>query len=55
VLNLLEATGRIRHGEKLHEPFVEYLKQKAIYEEKYGVWKLKKAMGMRRRKKRINF
>ena len=43
VRNLMEATGRIEKGEKVYEPFAEYLKQKAIYEEKYGEWKVKKS------------
>ena len=39
---LMESTGRIKHGEKVYEPFAEYLKQKEIYEQKYGEWKVKK-------------
>lgn len=32
ILRLMEATGRIKQGEKVYEPFAEYLKQRAIYE-----------------------
>ena len=42
ILKLMEATGRIKQGEKVYEPFAEYLKQRAIYEQKYGEWKTKK-------------
>ena len=52
IRNLMEATGRIEKGEKVYEPFVEYLKQKAIYEERFGEWKVKKAAEMKR--KRMN-
>lgn len=42
IIRLMESTGRIKHGEKVYEPFAEYLKQKEIYEQKYGEWKVKK-------------
>mmetsp|Transcript_31714 Transcript_31714/g.42004 ORF Transcript_31714/g.42004 Transcript_31714/m.42004 type:complete len:95 (-) Transcript_31714:2046-2330(-) len=42
VLKLMERTGRIKQGEKVYEPFAEYLKQRAIYESKFGEWKTKK-------------
>ena len=47
ILNLMKVTGKIKQGEKVYEPFAEYLKQRAIYEQKYGEWKTKKAARMR--------
>jgi hypothetical protein len=43
VRKLMNKTGRRKKGENVYEPFAEYIKQVAIYEEKYGEWKLKKA------------
>lgn len=40
----MEATGRIKRGDKVYEPFAEYLKQRAIYDAKYGDWKEKKSI-----------
>ena len=42
LIRLMESTGRIKQGEKVYEPFAEYLKQKAIYEHKYGQYKTNK-------------
>lgn len=42
IRKLMESTGRIKQGEKVYEPFAEYLRQKAIYEQKFGKWKVKK-------------
>ena len=42
IRKLMETTGRIKQGEKVYEPFAEFLRQKAIYEQKYGEWKIKK-------------
>ena len=53
IRRLMESTGRIKQGEKVYEPFAEYLNQRAIYEEKFGEWKTKKAAGMRSTKKKL--
>ena len=47
IIKLMETTGRIKQGEKVYEPFAEYLKQRAIYEQKYGEWKTKKSAAQR--------
>ena len=39
IKKLMQRTGRIKQGEQAYEPFAEYLKQRLIYEEKYGEWK----------------
>ncbi len=40
----MKVTGKLKKGDKVYEPFAEYLKQRAIYEHKFGEWKEKKAI-----------
>ena len=43
IRKLMEKTGRIKKGVAAYEPFAEYLKQKAIYEERFNKFKKKTA------------
>ena len=58
LIKLMETTGKIKQGEKVYEPFAEYLKQRAIYEEKYGEWmsqkmRIEAANKARKRKQKL--
>ena len=42
IQRLMELTGKIKQGEKAYEPFAEYLKQRKLYEDRFGEWQVRK-------------